>query len=371
MRHLSGSRVALDLALVGFGNVARRFVRLLQERADGLRSDPGVDVRVIGISTRRHGAALALDGLDAIAAADAVERGGALQRFHDEGAGLPAGTIAFINRAASAHRHSARELVMVETTVLDINAGQPAIDHVRAAFASGAHVVTANKGPVAFAYRELAQMADAAGVEFRFESAVMDGIPVFNLARETLPGATVRGFRGVINSTTNYILTAMEEGRSFDEALRDMQADGVAEADASLDLDGWDAAAKVAALANVLMDARITPGDVRRTGIRGVRAEDVREARARGRRVKLVASAARRDETVIGRVEPVDIPSDDVLANLPGMSNAVVLETDVLGRLAVIEIDCGLTQTAYGLLSDLLGVATGLAPRRARRGRIP
>ncbi len=147
-------------------------------------------------------------------------------------------------------------------------------------FAVGAHVVTANKGPVAFAYRELADEARARGVSFLFEGAVMDGIPVFNLVRECLPAATIRGFRGVINSTTNHILTAMEKGEPYDRALARMQAEGVAEADPSLDVDGWDAAAKVAALANVWFDARITPQVVDRTGIDAGTAARVTPARA-------------------------------------------------------------------------------------------
>src|SRR5205814_2673217 len=134
-------------------------------------------------------------------------------------------------------------LVVVETSTLDIARGQPAIDHVRRALDAGAHVVTANKGPAAFAYHALARAAARAKRRFLFEGAVMDGVPIFNLARETLPAANVVGFRGVVNSTTNYILTAMEQGRAFDDALAEMQGRGIAEADASLDVEGWDAAA--------------------------------------------------------------------------------------------------------------------------------
>src|SRR5205823_8453369 len=131
----------------------------------------------------------------------------------------------------------------------------------------GAHVVTANKGPAAFAYGRLSRAASRANRRFLFEGAVMDGVPIFNLAREALPAVHVTGFRGVVNSTTNFILTAMEEGRAFGDALAEMQARGIAEADASLDVDGWDAAAKTAALANVLLGANITPHDVERAGM--------------------------------------------------------------------------------------------------------
>ena len=197
--------------------------------------------------------------------------------------------------------------MVVETTVLDIERGQPATEHVMAALRGGAHVVTANKGPVAFAYREIMAAAQTERRRFLFEGAVMDGIPVFNLVRETLPAVDILGFRGVINTTTNYILTAMEAGRTFDEALAEMQAAGIAEADPSFDVDGWDAAAKTAALVNVLMRGAVTPRTIDRTGIRGITPEDMRNAVRRGKRIRLVASAERRDGQIAARVAPVEL----------------------------------------------------------------
>src|SRR5207244_8518283 len=182
----------------------------------------------------------------------------------------------------------------------------------RAALAGGAHVVTANKGPVAFAYEPLVHAAAAAGRRFRFEGAVMDGIPIFNLVRETLPGVEIVGFRGVVNSTTNYMLTAMEEGQGFEEALSDMRAAGIAEADASLDVDGWDAAAKTAALANVLLDARLTPHTVEREGISPATTARAVAACAEGRRLKLVVRAGREGDVVTARVSPEELAADDL-----------------------------------------------------------
>ena len=234
--------------------------------------------------------------------------------------------------------------------------GQPAIDHVRAALGAGAHVITANKGPVAFAYHELSDLARTAERAFLFEGTVMDGVPIFNLVRETLPAVEILGFRGVVNSTTNHILTEMEAGRSFDDALADMQRNGITEADPSLDIDGWDAAAKTAALANVLLGARLTPHLIDRTGIRNVTAEDIRRAAERGRRIRLIVSAHRGKVEIAGRVAPFEIDQHAPLATLKGMQNALVLETDVLGELAITELSAGLTQTAYALLSDLVTV---------------
>jgi homoserine dehydrogenase len=239
--------------------------------------------------------------------------------------------------------------------------GQPAIGHVEAAIHAGCHVVTANKGPVAFAYSRLRDRAAQAGVSFLFEGAVMDGVPVFNLVRETMPAVTVRGFRGVVNSTTNHILTALESGESFAPALARMQAEGIAEADASLDIDGWDAAAKTAALANVLMDAGITPHLVDRAGIGPESATQAQDARRRGSRLRLVASAARDERgNVIATVRPVELPREDLLSSLRGTANALILHTDLLGDVAIHQLGGGLTMTAYALMSDLIAIRRGL-----------
>jgi homoserine dehydrogenase len=259
--------------------------------------------------------------------------------------------------------------VLIETTPLNILHASPAIDYIRRAFDAGLHVISANKGPVALAYQTLKAEAAQHGVRYFFEGAVMDGIPVFNLVRETMPAVKVIGFRGVINSTTNYIITMLEDGGEFDEALGEMQRQGVAEADPSLDVDGWDAAAKTATLMNVLMGARVTPREIERTGIRGLTGAEVRDAVARGRRVRLVSSAWLDGVTPRGRVAPEELPADEPLALLRGMSNAVFLETDLLGRVGITELDGGLTQTAYALLSDLISLGRSLrapsaAPRR-------
>jgi homoserine dehydrogenase len=338
---------------------------LLDEKRAALR-EAGIDARVVGVATRRHGRVYSARGLDAAMLADRVESGGPV------GPRTEGSAAVFIREATAKSRAAARQrrLVVVETTTLDIARGQPAISHVRAALAGGAHVITANKGPVAFAYRALARTADRAGRRFLFEGAVMDGIPIFNLARETLPGITITGFRGVVNSTTNYILTAMEAGESFGAALAAMQQAGIAEADASFDVDGWDAAAKTAALANVLLGARLTPASVEREGIAEVTAARLNGARAAGRRIKLVATAERSGRHVRARVAPVDVATDDLLAGLEGQQNAIIFQTDLLGEFAIVQRGSGLTQTAYALLSDLMTLGRQLtAGHGARRAR--
>lgn len=362
----------VDLLLVGFGHVGRRFARLLDERRAELAARYDLDPRVVGVATARHGAALAPRGLDVPRALAIAEAAGHLEAIHDETTGPPpASGVELIRRAAGLGEADVPRVV-VETTVLDVATGGPAVDHVRAALRSGAHVVTANKGPVAVAYRSLRALADEVDRAFLFEGAVMDGIPVFNLVRETLPAVEIRGFRGVVNATTNYILTALEDGQPFETALAEMQAAGIAERDPSLDLDGWDAAAKTAALANVWLDADLTPAAVPRARIGPDTAEAARAARARGERLRLVARATRRGPAVEAEVALVPLGPNDLLAGLRGLANALVLETDLLDRLAVVQLDGGLVQTAYALLSDMVAIRRRLrAPAPAPPGRTP
>ena len=333
-----------DLALIGYGNVARRFVDLLAERARQLRSTYDLEPRIVGISTRRHGALFDPDGIDVQA----------VKLSADGPAGTTLTPFELIRRLSQT---AAPLRVVIETTTLSIAGGQPAISHIESAIDAGCHAVTANKGPAAFAYRALRHRADAAGVSFLFEGAVMDGVPIFNLVRETMPGIVISGFRGVVNSTTNHILSALEQGEAFAPALVRMQAEGIAEADASLDVDGWDAAAKTAALANVFLDAGITPHDVDRTGIGPESATLAQAARARGQRLRLVAAATRSaDGRINATVHPTELDRDDLLAQVHGTANALVLHTDLLGDVAIHQLGGNLTMTAYALLSDVIAV---------------
>jgi homoserine dehydrogenase len=358
--------VTFDLVLVGFGNVGRRFVRLLDESRALLARDYGIETRVVAIATRTRGHVFDPRGLNASARADEVEEGGRVGR-------AAGSALTFLKNTLTRCRTTARDgrLVVVETTTLAIRDGQPAIDHVKTALRAGAHVVTANKGPAAFAFGALTTAADRAGRRFLFESAVMDGVPIFNLWRAALPALSVKGFDGVVNSTTNHILTAMENGQSFDDALAAMQRDGIAEADPSLDVDGWDAAAKAAALANVFLGAKTTPHAVDREGIADVSAARLQAARTAGRRLKLVASGSGAGSGARASVKLVELPASDLLAALEGGENAIVLHTDHLGDVAIVQRGSGLTMTAYGLLADLVTIGREWRPSRATRRSPP
>lgn len=243
--------------------------------------------------------------------------------------------------------------VLFEATSLNVESGQPGVDYIRAALNHGAHAITANKGPIVHAYRELRNLAATRGKRFLFESTVMDGVPIFSFF-DQLPAVHLQGFHGILNSTTNVILSQMEQGLTFDEALKKAQEFGVAETDATHDIDGWDAAVKTAALINVLMDYPIKLDQIHRDGIRHLTPQAVRTARRDGWAFKLVCRAKRVGQEVQASVQPEKIQSTQPMAKIEGTSSYVYLETDIFPGLAITEENPGLYATAYGLLADLV-----------------
>jgi homoserine dehydrogenase len=317
----------MKLALIGYGNVGRALARLLQRKR---RQFP---FTITGIHTLRHGTAVDPRGLPPDPPMG--PRAASIEEFLD----------------------AARARVAVELTTLDPSTGEPAISHIRAAFARGMHVVTANKGPLAHAYAALREEAARAGVAFRFESAVMDGAPVFNLWRHTMPAVTVHGFTGALNSTSKVVVQTMEQGGSFEEGLAQARAMGITEADGAYDIEGWDSAAKTAALANVLMDARTTPQQVSTRGIARLTPERVRELAGKGKTVRLISRAHRGGSKLSLRVRAEVLDRCDILAATPGTSNILLFHTDLMGTFGTVSIDPHVEQTAYGVFSDLVGVA--------------
>ena len=317
----------MKLALIGYGNVGRAFARLIE------RKRASFPFRIVGIHTARHGTAFDPHGLGP-----------------DPVFGPPAASAGeFLDRAGAE--------VMIEVTPLNPASGEPAISHIRAAFARSIHVITANKGPIAHAYRQLREEAVRAGVQFCFEATVMDGAPVFSLVNFALPGIEVTGFTGVLNSTTNIVIEAMSQGCSMEEGIQRAQQMGIAEADPSFDIDGWDSAAKTAALANVLLDARTRPSEVDTRGIGRLTPARVRELASRGKTVRLVSRARRTARGIRLRVRGEVLDQTGLLASARGASNLLLLHTDLMGTLGTISVDPGVEQTAYGLFSDLVNLA--------------
>ena len=342
-------RDEIRLAFLGFGNVGRALARLLEAKRTHLHSAYGLRTRVVGIATGRHGALLHPEGIAAVQAAEGVEAG---RPLHGAGATRCADSDVFL-RAVEAD-------VLLESIPVNYRDGQPALGWIETALGRGMHVVSANKGPVVHGYRRLTDFARQRGVRYLFESAVMDGAPIFSLWREALPAANLRSFRGILNSTTNLILTRMEAGESYDQALAYAQSIGIAETDPSGDILGWDAAVKVAALVTVLMDTPLTPDRVQRRGIDGLTLDDLRQASRDGRRWKLVCSAQRSGREITARVQPELVEPSDALYSIGGTSSAVTFVTDVLPSLTIVETDPGPQTTAYGMLADLLRAAGAL-----------
>ena len=320
----------MKLAIIGYGNVGRALTQLLREKREEF------PFTITGIHTARHGTAADRAGL-AAKVTDAVEFGPRAESVEE-----------FLEAAEAD--------VAVELTTLNPSTGEPAIGHIRAAFARGMHVVTANKGPIAHAYAALREEAARAGVGFRFESSVMDGAPVFNLWRHTMPGVKVLGFTGVLNSTSKVVIESMERGGSFEDGLAEARRMGITEADGAYDVEGWDAAAKTAALANVLMDARTTPQLVSTRGITRLTPERMAEIGSQGKTVRLVSRGRRTARGISLRVRAEVLDRGDLLAATPGTSNLILFHTDLMGTFGTVSIEPGVAQTAYGVFSDLVSL---------------
>ena len=342
---MRGSIRTYNLCFLGFGNVNRTLVRLLDDRARELRDRYGVLVRVTGIASRRLGWIADSNGLG----------------LYGTGT-LDFSTLPTLPRL-SQHPDlrtwlaAAQADVLFEATSLNVESGQPAVASIRAALEHGAHAITANKGPIVHAYRELRDLARSKGKRFLFESTVMDGVPIFSLFDE-LPAVHLQGFHGILNSTTNVILSQMEEGLAFDQALEKAQELGVAETDATHDIDGSDAAVKTAALITVLMDTPIRLDQMRREGIGDLTPQAVRTARRDGWAFKLVCRARRTANGVEASVGPEKVLSTQPMAKINGTSSYIYFETDIFPGLAITEENPGLYATAYGMLADFIRATT-------------
>jgi homoserine dehydrogenase len=332
------------LALIGFGNVGQALLRLLQQKKDLLSKQYGLTFTITGIATASHGMAVDPMGIDPDRALELISSRSDISILSSQP--IPSDTFDFIRTCQGE--------VLFENTPVNYTTGEPALSYLRTALQKGMHAITANKGPVVHGYQELTELAKFHGRNFFFESAVMDGAPIFSLFRETLPVVDLRAFHGILNSTTNLVLTRMEAGDTFTGAIAYAQSIGLAETDPSGDIDGWDAAVKVAALVTVLMGIPFKPADVHRTGIRDLTEEDIQQARDQGKRWKLVCSAQREAGSVIASVKPELVGMDSPLYGVGGTSSVVTFETDSLPQLSIVEGNPGPETTAYGLLADFI-----------------
>lgn len=341
------------LALIGFGTVGQGLADILLAKGDDLAARYGVRFQIVAISDLLKGNLYHPDGLDIAALLDSVRRGATPGKLdaYPEAPGLRRD----MDSLATIRQSNADTVVEISWT--DVKTGQPAISHVQAAFESGKNAVLTNKGPVALAYRQLADLAAVHNVQFRFEGTVMSGTPLIRLAQRALAGCAIREVRGILNGTTNYILTQMEAGQSYAAALAEAQRLGYAEADPTADVEGWDAAGKTVILANVLMGGNLAVADVDRTGISGLTSADVEAAQAAGERWKLIARVWREDGAAKASVKPTRVPLSHPLAGVGGAINACTLTTDLLGDVTIVGPGAGRLETGYAVLGDLLDIA--------------
>ncbi|MEN8240832.1 MAG: homoserine dehydrogenase [Chloroflexota bacterium] len=333
-----------NLALLGFGSVGQAFARLLHRKESEVKETFGITFSVTAIATGSRGRAINPGGIDLEQALALIESGQSLNTL--SAAPAPDDNIAFIKTSGAD--------LLFENTPVSYSDGQPALDHLRVALENGMHALTANKGPVVHGYHQLKMLGEQVGKKFFFESTVMDGAPVFGLFRETLPAGQISAINGVLNSTTNLILTRMENGETFDQAVAYAQSIGIAETDPSGDVDGWDSAVKISALITVMMDAPFTPDKVDREGIRGVTPEMIAAAKSNSKRWKLVCTAINQDGEISAKVAPQQVSPNNPMYTIDGTTSIVTIQSDVLGDLSLIESDPGPHTTAYGLLADFI-----------------
>ena len=331
----------IRIALIGYGNVGQAFARMLERKKEFIEERFGKTPIISAIVTGRRGGLICPDGVDTSSITDDM-----FNKSLDALSVIKTGEYD----------------IMAELTPINIMTGQPATDHIRCALELGKHVITANKGPIAWHYRELRDLAQAKGVQFCHEATVMDGAPVYNLVKENLMGCKITEVKGILNATTNFILTEMEKGVSYEDAIEEGRRQGFVEADPSMDLDGWDASAKLTALMNVLMDVEITPMDIRRTGIGGITKEQIDSAAAEGKKIKLLCHGWMEEGRPIGVVEPTLVDENDMAAIMDATMSYVTINTDLTGEMTMVEhaFEPEIDHTAYGVLSDFLRILTNI-----------
>ena len=337
------------LALIGFGTVGQGLAEILRDKGEMLRDTLGFEGQIVAVSDMLKGAVCHPDGLEVAILLEAVQRSGTLDAYPDS-PGLARGWDSLRTiRECNAD-------TIVEVSYTDVNTGQPAIDYCRAAFECGKNVVMSNKGPVSLAYAELSALAAAKGVRWGFEGTVMSGTPALRMPLVSLAGNEISEVRGIFNGTTNYILTKMEEELSYDAALKQAQELGYAEADPTADVEGYDALGKVVILANVVMNAPLTKADVTCRGISHLTMADVAQAKAEGKRWKLIGRAKKEGDRVVASVGPEMVPLSDPLANIMGATNAITYECDLAGPITLVGAGAGRLETGYSILIDLINI---------------
>jgi homoserine dehydrogenase len=342
------------LALVGFGNVGQGLAQIIRDRGSELTRRFGLNLQIVAVTTLRRGAVYAPNGLDPAELLQEIRRSGTLQGLSAPHHGWDAAqTIAGSNAD-----------VVVEASYTDLQSGEPATNYIRQALEQGRHVVTANKGPVALHYALLAEISARTGTLIGFEGTVMSGTPALQLALENLAAAGITEIKGILNGTTNFILTRMEQGMRYEQALAEAQRLGYAEADPTADVEGYDAAGKVVILGNVLLGAELSLAEVGCNGITQLTTDDVEQARQAGERWKLIGHLKRTERRLLASVAPLRLPLSHPLASVMGATTAITYSTELLGDVTLVGPGAGGVETGYALVTDIVGIHRRLGAQR-------
>jgi len=339
------------IGLVGCGTVGQGFLEILHRKGDYLRDVLDFEARVVAISDKHKGSLMVPEGIDIPAVLGVLSRGGNLAEYPKSGP----------DRAEALDPldmiEGTEADIIAELTYTDIKTAEPATSYIRKALRMGKHVVTSNKGPAALHYRELRDLARKNDRQFRIEGTVMSGTPVFHLVESGLAGNEIREVKGILNGTTNFILSKMEtDGMEYVDALALAQKLGYAEADPTADVEGFDALAKIVILSNVLLGGPLGTDEVSRTGISAITKADVDAARADGFRYKLIGRAKKDGGKITAGVSPQKLPLSDPLAGVMGARNALSFETDLMGQVTVQGAGAGKIETGFSILSDILAI---------------
>ena len=329
----------MRIIICGFGTVAQSLAKLLISRTDDLYAKYGLKPRIVGAFDSKGGV-VESSGLDLNRLVEVKKKFGTIKNY-DKAKKNWSGLDIINNVEAD---------VLIETTASNYKDAEPGMSHIISAMKNGMHVISVNKGPLALAFPSLMELATYNQVLLKFSGTVGGGTPILDYAKNSLRGEQITSFAGILNGTTNYILTNMEHGMSFSEALKDAKSRGYVEADESLDLDGFDAAAKLVILANWVMGMKVTMPDIKRTGIRNVAAKDIKDAAKKNCAIKLIASC---DKELV--VSPREISTDDPLC-VNGTLNAISFTSEHSGTQTIIGKGAGGTETASSILRDLLDI---------------
>jgi homoserine dehydrogenase len=341
----------LKIGLIGCGTVGQGFLEILDSKSDYLGDQFDFEPIVVAVCDKLKGTILLPEGIDIKKLLQILNEGRKIDEYLEGKTNQAEGmeTLEIIEECDAD--------IFAELTYTDIQTAEPATSYIKKALRTGKHVVTSNKGPAALYYRELNKLAKENHLFFRIEGTVMSGTPLFSLFENGLAGNKIKEIKGILNGTTNFILSKMEEeNMDYRDALKLAQKLGYAEADPTADVEGYDALAKITILSNVFLEGNIKPSDAEREGITSISKKKVLAAKEENYRYKLIASTKKENGQIVASVSPQKLPISDPLAGVMGANNALTFELDLLGKVTIQGPGAGKIETGYSILTDMLAI---------------